>query len=145
MISEILSVGKGALGLAKNSPWTLGILLAIVTAVIGFVEYRLHAEYERGKAETLVKISQEYEEKRKEQAKIDAAALIKAKEAHDLQKEIAIELAKKLAKKPKVTIREITKATSTPNCRKLCPDNYELWLDISQKPAGIEYRSQQGN
>tara|TARA_R100001244_G_scaffold12078_2_gene14146 strand:- start:1189 stop:1587 length:399 start_codon:yes stop_codon:yes gene_type:complete len=44
----ILDLIKTGFGLAKDSPFKLLIIAGIITAVIGFVEFRLHAEYKRG-------------------------------------------------------------------------------------------------
>ncbi len=44
----MIEVFKGLLGLAKSSPWKLGIILALVTSVIGFIQYQQHIQYKRG-------------------------------------------------------------------------------------------------
>lgn len=148
MLGEIIGIGKSAIGMAKSSPVTLLLVLGIITAVIGFVEYRLHQEYEKGVADTLVKVNEANEKDRQKQAKIDAQALInlnnKLKEATneaDKQRQEAIRLQELLDKPKEVTPGEIITITSKPNCSAMCDDNFQLWKRTTKKPGHIERRN----
>lgn len=141
MISEILSFSKTAFGLAKDSPFKLLIILGIISAVIGFVEFRLHQEYEKGVSDTENKYFEQQQKAMEELEKKYKDELAKAIEEKKEAKKKARELQIELDKKPKVLIREIFEVTNNPDCSKLCPDAHQLWIDITQKPSGISNRS----
>ena len=147
-LGDIISIGKGALGLAKGSWVKLAIVAAMFSALLAWDYIRVDNAYKLGVAETEIKNNKANKLAALAQAKIDSDALLdianklaSATTKAERDRAEAKRLQEILDKKPEVSPNDILQATSQPNCSIMCAVNFELWKRITKKPDGLRYRN----
>jgi len=136
-MKQMIELIKGLIGMAKSSPYKLAIILAIVSAVSGFIIYQQKIQYDRGYDAARVEMFEKFQDDLETSTKNAKKDLGIAIENRDKFKQIAINLQKELNKKPKVLPGDIITVVEKMPCDSLGHDGYQLWLDITSKPIQI--------
>jgi hypothetical protein len=137
----MLDMLKGLFGLAKESPFKLIIILAIISALTGFVIWYDTSRYNAGFNAAKVEV---YEEARKAEIALQEAQeailgglqeeLSLAKQKSQSSKDIAVALQHKLDNQPSArTYREISNV-QTGECINLSPDFRRVLDNIIEQP-----------
>lgn len=117
----------------------LAMYITIATMILSFLGAVYHHVDKSAVNRTELRMHQEHA---KELAAIVSKQKLEVADAvkkRDSWRDKAGKLAKQLIKTPKVKARDIINATKEPDCNKLCPAVYGLWIDITQKPDGFDY------
>lgn len=141
-LGDILTVGKGALGLAQNPTIKLGIMAAMLASSLAFYQLQLHHAHVRGVAEERARGMEANRQKTIKRIDQEVARLAAVNaHARDANKR-ATALQETLDGIKRISAHDIIEATSKPNCNMLCPDNFGLWFDATRKPDGIPRRNE---
>jgi len=100
--------------MAKSSPYKLAIILAIVTSVIGFIQYQQHIQYKRGYDAARVEMFEQYQDDLEIATKNTKKDLDIAIENRDHWKNVAIGLQ---SRKPVTVTKYVEKIIeNNPDC-----------------------------